>query len=171
MKHRYRRQKSAPWSKLQREVYNLGAPGLAFQLHCVAYRMGSQQGSTDLPRYWITLNDETVWDYPKDFINEVIDYEQIYGTKLVGENALTLKQTYPYGSRVSEISAVIREYIDTPKEMLFDKAFENDKWGITDILKSVDRRIGKRRLARFGETLNNTVVGKIIAERLGKVTE
>jgi hypothetical protein len=144
------------------------APGLAFQLHCVAYRMGSQCGRTNLPRYWITFNDETVWDYPKDFMNEVIDYEQIYGAKLAGENIFSLKQTYPYVCHISAISDLIREYIDTPKEVLFDKVFEKDKWGLTDILKSVDRRIGKRRLYRLVETLANSTATKIITERLGK---
>jgi len=31
--------------------------------------MRSQNGgSTDLPRYWITLDKNVIWDYPKDFI-------------------------------------------------------------------------------------------------------
>ncbi|GHV57811.1 hypothetical protein AGMMS49579_24210 [Spirochaetia bacterium] len=170
MRRRYYRQKYAPWSKLQREVYNLVAPCLAFQLHCAAYRMDSQRGTTDLPRYWITFQGKIVWDYPKDFMNEIIDYEQIYGTKLVGENVFSLKETYPYVCHISAISDLIQEYIATPKEVLFDKVFENDKWGLTDILKSVDRRIGKRRLTRLGEKQKNSVVGKIIAERLGTVT-
>jgi hypothetical protein len=115
--------------------------------------MDSYRGSTDLPRYWITFQKEIIWDYPKDFMTD------------------ELIQIYPYGSDISAISDVIREYIDTPKELLFEKAFENDKWGLTDILKSVDRRIGKRRLVHLGETLNNSSISKIIAERLGKITE
>jgi hypothetical protein len=115
--------------------------------------MDSQRGSTDIPRYWITFHNETVWAYPNDFMTE------------------DLKQIYPYGGHISVISDVIREYIDTPRGMLLDKVFEKDKWGITDILKAVDRRIGKRRLHRLGETLKNSVAKKIIAERLGKETE
>lgn len=63
------RRKIRPWSKLQKEVYLLVDPKLDFQIHCVAYRMGSQYGSTDLPRYWITLGKETIFDYPKHFIH------------------------------------------------------------------------------------------------------
>ncbi|GHU84537.1 hypothetical protein FACS189473_2120 [Spirochaetia bacterium] len=162
MKRPNYRKKSVPWSKLQREVYNLVAPGLAFQLHCVAYRMDSLQGSTDLPRYWITFQGETVWDYPKDFMDEVIDD---------GEYVFSLKRIYPYLCHISDISDLIREYIDTPKAILFDKVFENDKWGLTDILKSVDRRIGKAKLLRLTETRKeNAAINKIIDARLGKET-
>ena len=63
------RRKIRPWSKLQKEVYLLVDPKLEFQIHCVAYRMCSQWGSTDLPRYWITLDKETIFDYPKQFIH------------------------------------------------------------------------------------------------------
>jgi hypothetical protein len=57
-----------PLSKLQLEIYKLVANGLDLQIHCVVYRMDSQRGSTDLPRYWFQLGKEIIWDYPKDFI-------------------------------------------------------------------------------------------------------
>lgn len=60
-----------PWSKLQKEFYLIRADGINFQLQCRRYRMDSTQGSTDCPRYWITLNKEVIWDYPKDFIKRV----------------------------------------------------------------------------------------------------
>lgn len=45
-----------PWSKLQREIYDLLTPTINLQIHCTRYPMRSQNGgSTDLPRYWITL--------------------------------------------------------------------------------------------------------------------
>ena len=59
-----------PWSKLKRDIYKIIDEKINFQIHCVAYRMDSQYGSTNLPRYWITLGKETLWDYPKDFIKE-----------------------------------------------------------------------------------------------------
>ena len=34
------------------------------QLQCRVVRMNSAYGSTDLPRYWITLGKETIWAYP-----------------------------------------------------------------------------------------------------------
>ncbi|WP_216095042.1 hypothetical protein [Candidatus Marithrix sp. Canyon 246] len=32
--------------------------------------MQSNMGSTDIPRYWITLEKEIIWDYPKNFIDK-----------------------------------------------------------------------------------------------------
>ncbi len=99
-----------PWSKLQKEYYLLLAEGLKLQLHCNAYRMNSQMGSTNLPRYWITLGKEIIWDYPKDFVEKS------------HPNRADIKW-YPYGNDVPNISMLIREYIDTPKTQLFDKVF------------------------------------------------
>lgn len=57
------------WSKLQKELYLMIDPSIDFQLHCSVYPMRSQRGSTDLPRYWITLNKEIIFDYPKQFVD------------------------------------------------------------------------------------------------------
>lgn len=56
-----------PWSKLQKQLYLVVDPALDFQIQCRIVRLTSQRGSTDLPRYWITLSGETIWDYPGDF--------------------------------------------------------------------------------------------------------
>ena len=44
------------------------------------------------------------------------------------------------------ISHLFRQYIDTPKDHLMGNHFNNDYWGVTNILKAADRRIGNRRL-------------------------
>jgi len=87
---------SKPWCKLQKEYYLLVADGLKIQLQCRAYRMDSQMGSTNLPRYWVTLNKETIWDYPKQF---------------VGHEHPSRAQTnwYPYTTDIPDISNLIRE--------------------------------------------------------------
>ena len=108
------RRKIRPWSKLQKEVYLLVDPKLDFQIHCVAYRMGSQYGSTDLPRYWITLDKETIFDYPKHFIHSEGPDEN----SRIAYEALSI---YPYSSETSEISNMLREYIDTPLSELMTK--------------------------------------------------
>lgn len=95
------RRKIRPWSKLQKEVYLLIDPKLDFQIHCVAYRMGSQYGSTDLPRYWITLGKETIFDYPKQFIHSEGPDEN----SRIAYEALSI---YPYSSETSEISNMLR---------------------------------------------------------------
>lgn len=144
---------SKPWSKLQKEYYLLVAEGLHIQLQCRAYRMNSQMGSTNLPRYWITLDKEILWDYPKQFIG----YEHPNRTP---------SYFYPYTTDIPDISNLIREYIDTPKEELFDRHFENDHWGLTNILKASDKRIGKRRLPALKKKIKNKAALKVIEARL-----
>lgn len=133
------------WSKLQKSLYLLIDENINFQIHCSVYRMKSQNDGTDLPRYWITLNKEIIFDYPKQFIQGETDY--------------------PYITQISDISDLIREYINTDINELFDKSFENDKWGLTDILKAADKRIGKRRFDELISKTNNSTVEKIISAR------
>ena len=47
-----------------------------FQMHCALYEMNSNNGhhSLKLPRYFITINKDIVFDYPKDF-----DTTSVYG--------------------------------------------------------------------------------------------
>ena len=63
------------------------------------------------------------------------------------EQSETMTQTeyiknYPYTTDVSDISNLIREYIDTPVSEIVYKHFENDYWGLANILRAADRRIG-----------------------------
>ncbi|WP_444888236.1 SF0329 family protein [Microbulbifer sp. JMSA008] len=142
-----------PWSKLQKEFYLLRADGLDLQLHCRAYRMDSQMGSTDIPRYWITLGKEIIWDYPRDFIEK--NHPKRVNTKW-----------YPYGNDVPDISNLIREYIDTPKDELMSKNFQNDHWGLINIFRASDKRIGLRRLPELKRKTKNRAALKVIETRL-----
>lgn len=154
------RRKIRPWSKLQKEVYLLVDPKLDFQIHCVAYRMGSQYGSTDLPRYWITLGKETIFDYPKHFIHSEGPDEN----SRIAYEALSI---YPYSSETSEISNMLREYIDTPLSELMTKR----SLGTHDILRAADRRIGQRRLAELAEIVSNPAAQKILKQRINTYKE
>lgn len=147
------------WSSLQRELYNVIDNRINFQIHLSKYRMDSQYGSTDLPRYWITLGDEIIFDYPKQFVDASTAGNCI-------KNLSGRKQWYPYGTDISDISDLIREYIDTPKDIIFHKHFENDHWGLTNILKAADKRIGIRRLEMLKRKTNNNAALKIIEYRI-----
>ena len=133
-----------PWSKLQREIEKLFTDELSIRIQCRAYRMDSQRGSTDLPRYWITLGKDIIFDYPKDF---------------PPANA-----SYPYVTDVSSISRLIRDYIDTPVDDLLIKEFE-DPWGLIEIFLAADRRIGKRRLRELGEKLTSDAARLVLEKR------
>ncbi len=134
------------WSKLQKSLYLVVSDKADFQIHCSVYRMKSQRGSTDLPRYWITIGKEIIFDYPKQFISNE-------------EN-----KNYPYETKIADISDCIREYIDCPVNLLLEKKFENDLWGLTDILKAVDKRLGKEKLTSHFAA-GNTVIKSILYKR------
>lgn len=65
------------WSSLQRELYKIIDDKINFQVHLSKYRMQSRYGSADLPRYWITLNGEIIFDYPKQFVASDTDWSFI----------------------------------------------------------------------------------------------
>ena len=55
------------WSKLQKRLYNLMDPSVKFQIHCVLYEANSKGHYRDcLPRYFITVDKDIIFDYPKD---------------------------------------------------------------------------------------------------------
>ena len=111
-----------------------------------------------MPRYFITLAGEIIFDYPKDFVLKSGD------VKSLAQGALT--KIYPYGNDISDIGELIREYIDAPKEELFAKHFGADEWGLANILKAADKRIGKRRLQILAKNKKNQAMQKVIAARL-----
>jgi len=108
--------KKPPWSKLQRDLYNLMLP--EFQIHCVAYRMPkSWSRNPQIPRVWITVGKEIIWDIPADFV-DVIDKNQIY-------------------IHIPAINQLIRDYINTPRDQVFSL---DDEYGLYEILRKYDRR-------------------------------
>lgn len=147
------RENMSQWSKLQKRLSDLISPELGLQIHCGVYRMQSQHGSTDLPRYWITFGKEIIWDYPKMLI----------GQPQLGDVPL---EWYPYDTDISTISDLIREYIDTPSEDLLEKEFVNDRWGLTNILKAADRRFGRRRLQLLKRRIGNKAARKVLLKRM-----
>lgn len=144
---------SRPWSKLQRDVYRVIAPEIKFQLQCRAYPMHAQYGSNTVPRYWIILGKEIIWDYPKHFVNQEGFFERY------------LPYPFPYAWDVTEISHLLKEYLDTPRSELLSKPFEEDLWGIINILRAADRRVGSRQWDKLEQRAKSEVVTKIIALR------
>ena len=132
------------WSKLQHELHALFVPGLRLDIQCRVYRVASAHGQTDLPRCWACLGRQTIWDYPKDFPESGNDY--------------------PCVTDISTISDLLRLYIDTPRSHLLHRVFADDRWGITDIMKTADRRLGLRRLEGMRHELSAPAL-KVLATR------
>jgi hypothetical protein len=145
------------WSKLQSALYRIVCPDIRFQLQCRIVRMNSTRGSTNLPRYWITLDKETIWAYPDQFAVSGGGTNRVDQSWIAG---------YPHRTDVSDISNLIREYIDTPILELLSKKFSNDHWGLINILRAADRRIGQRQLPALRRKIHNIAALKVIDARL-----
>lgn len=145
-----------PWSKLQRAVYLIVAPDLPLQVQCRVYPMDAVYGVTGIPRYWITLGKEKLWDYPKQFVG-------------LGYLDRHLPNKWPYATDISDISCVIREYLDTPRGEILSKPFEHDMWGIVNILRAADRRVGSRQWEDLRRSANSQAVNKILDMRKAQV--
>jgi len=129
-----------PFSKLKNQIENLFEPSLKIEFCCNSYPMKTKTGyaHNSIPRFYVKLNKEIIWDYPKDFKNE------------------------PYTEYAENgISALVREYIDTPVSDLLSKKF-NDEYGLTDIFKAADRRLGKESLLWWGRVNSATACSILI---------
>ena len=164
---RYYNSKGIPWSKLGREIKKLWDSNLKLEIHCTSMPLRGKTaiGSTTFPRYCITLNKEIIFDYPGQFLDSVCCKAQWWQKRYADENGnIKIRDSYPYECHtVSEISVLIREYIDREKDRLFEP-FGNDRWNLIPILRAADKRIGKRRLEKI-ET-DNEGAKKIISLRL-----
>lgn len=134
------------WSKLQKRLYNLMDSEINFQIHCVLYEMRSlNHYGRRMPRYFITIGKDIIFDYPKDM-------------------NLERKRKSLWASDADEISDLIEEYIQRPRDALLAE-FPNDEWELTDILLACDRRMGKRRLEVLAKRTKNEKVQEIISKR------
>jgi hypothetical protein len=130
------------WSRLRKLIEGIVAPELDFEIRCTRYR---RPRGPDFGRYCVILNGETIWAEPAS-----LDFE---------------KSAQTPNPVASEITALIREYLDTPRSELMTKQFPADRWNFTDILRAADRRIGKERLRQL-LNYRQDAAGKVAAARL-----
>lgn len=108
--------KRRPWSKLQRDLYNI-MDYVDFQIHCAAYRMpGSRSSRPQIPRYWITIGKEIIWDFPAD--TDGLERYSLY-------------------EHIQAISDWIRDYINCPRNKISSLS---DPYKLLDIFMKYDRR-------------------------------
>src|ERR1035437_8421859 len=128
---------SRPFSKLKKQIESLFVHELKMKINCISYPIKSQYGSSSIPRFYVQLGKETIWDFPKDFPIKDIHYH--------------------YWKDDTGISNLIREYIDTPVLELLNKIFTGEQiiiesqdcnfyLGLTEIFIAADRRIGREKL-------------------------
>ncbi len=135
------------WSQLQKLIYNIWCDDLHLQIHTNAFAL---PGTSTVGRYWITLGKDIIWDVPRDFPDE-----RAKGT---------------YNLAASEISEVIKAYLDTPRDEILSRVFEADRWGIIDIFRVSDRRLGRKSLEQLDTKALSQPAKKILQARLLKIT-
>ena len=137
------------WSKIQKELYNIVDPKINFQIQCSIYKTNSSwvtkdgKGRETVPRFWITIDKKVVWDYPQMFL------DCKWRSQKLDREDYTIRDTYYYNENYTWVSNVIRQYLNTPREQLASFSTKLDDFGLVDILRSVDRRIGWKSRERF----------------------
>ena len=101
--------------------------------------------------FTVCLGKEVIWNFPRQFVNE----ETVYSD---GGNQ------YSFGVR--DLNELLRDYLDTPREELLKKKFPRDYFGVTNILKAADRRVGVDRLQKHFKDCEQESVMKVLSARL-----
>lgn len=142
------------WSKLKKLIEDLFAPGLPLQIHCTAIRTTfDNEGSLAevLGVFKVCLGKHAIWNFPRQFVNE----ETVYPD---GGN------WYAYGVR--DLNELLRDYLDTPKAVLLKKEFARDFFGLTNMLKAADRRLGLERLEKHFKNCEQASLRQVLSARL-----
>ncbi len=152
-RHNYGRS-PRPWSKLKSRVEALFAPGLPLAIHCNVFAKVTKEFTFDEPRHWVMLGrgraGHIIWDFPGPFLPSGPD-NLPYSTR--GPALATWEAGYGWdGRRPSEPSALMRDYLDRPRDQLMEP-FE-DPWELAAILRAADRRLGRACLLGWAANLD-----------------
>jgi hypothetical protein len=144
-----------PWSKLERRLRDLPDPQLDLRFRFTAYRyevIETPHPSELACKFWITQGRRTIWAVPRD--------RDASGT----DGAID-----GYGRRSPGwLVEIASEYLQLPRASLIDWRRDWDGWGLVDILKACDRRIGRRQWPILRRTLREPVALRLIDSREGK---
>lgn len=144
-----------PWSKLERRLRDLPDPALDLRFRFTAYRrevIETPHWSESACKFWITQGRRTLWAVPRDrHVGEVDGGADYYGRRSPGW--------------LVEIAA---EYLQLPRDQLIPWQPEWAGWGLVDILKACDRRIGRARWPMLQEQLQDPVALHVLGLRSGK---
>ncbi len=141
------------WSKLKKPIEDLFVQDLSLRIYCTDIRTTPENVGTFAEALGVLtfrLAKEVIWNFPSQFI----DWETYYPD---GGN--------PYSYRVSDLNGLLRSYLDTPKDSLLFKEFSRDYFGLTNILKAADRRIGLPRLEKHFQDFEQDSVDRVLAAR------
>ncbi len=143
------------WSKLRSRVESLFAPGLPLAIHCNVFVKVDRHWTFDEPRHWIVLgrgrSGRIIWDFPGPFLSGGPD-KPPRSTR--GPALDYFESGYGWdGRHPSEPSALMRDYLDRPREKLLEP-FE-DPWELAAILRAADRRLGQASLLKWAASFDD----------------
>ncbi len=142
------------WSKLQKQIYRIIDTRVPLQIHCLDVTKAPGNGSLNhLGLYQVRLGKLLIWNFPKQFVSTLAKADD-------GGNGISYC--------VSDLNKIVREYLDTQRDALPEKSFDNDLFGLTDILKAADRRLGAHRLKAYFKTCENPAIMNILKIRFNK---
>ena len=117
------------WSQIQRKLYEIIAPQINLQVHCAVYPGGGKTCANGIPRFWVTLDGEVIFDCQHDFMFMWHDKDFDIGN-------------LPFEDDISWCCGIVIRHFQASVDRLMTL---HDRFGLTDILLAADRRIGKRR--------------------------
>lgn len=145
----------SPWTKLERRLRDLPDPALDLRFRFTAYRYEVIQTpwAGELAcKFWITQGKSTLWSVPRD--------------RHVGDGGKGIDY---FGRRspgwLVEIAAA---YLDLPRDALIDWTPDWPGWGLVDILKACDRRIGRRQWGRLRSVVAEPAALHLLDLRAGR---
>jgi hypothetical protein len=144
---------TAPWSKLERRLRDLPDPALDMRFRFTVYRQDaiSTPHPTDpASKFWITLGRVTLWAVPSD--------------RHSGDKAHVDFSARRGPSWLPEIAF---DYLAVPRHELLDWTPPWNGWGLVDILKACDHRIGRRRWAALRSRINEPAALHLLELRSG----
>lgn len=144
-----------PWSKLERRLRDLPDPILDLRFRFTAYRFAvieTPHPSELACKFWITQGRRTIWAVPRDRNSSGLDGGiDAYGRRSPGW-----------------LIEIASEYLQLPREQLMDWHRDWEGWGLTDILKACDRRIGRARWPQLRQCLQEPAAQYLLDLREGK---
>lgn len=157
-----------PWSKLKSRIEALFPPQLPLAIYCNVFVRRDRHWHFDEPRHWIMLGrgreGRIIWDFPGPFLSTIPD-KAPRSTRGPPLDYWELGYGWA-GRKPSEPSALMREYLDRPRERLMEP-FE-DPWELAAILRAADRRLGRACLIDWTRTLDAEHPAQVvIAARFG----
>jgi hypothetical protein len=143
-----------PWSKVERRLRDLPDPALDLRFRFTAYRyeVAETPHWSELScKFWITQGRRTVWSVPRDSHPGNGNWNvTAYGRRSPGW-----------------LVELCVEYLQLSRMRLIDWQPQWAGWGLVDILKACDRRIGRRQWGRLHHTLREPIALRILDQRAG----